>query len=104
MGIKGAFLSLCLAAGPLSAETLAQHGPFAWGDGGQDALAGEAPAKELRLPFNLAQPATVTVEVSGLQHLDRGPNAAPEAFMDDQSLGGLHPQHGGAWRSPFLPA
>jgi hypothetical protein len=103
MGVKFAALCLCLA-GRLQAGTLAQHGPFTWGDGGRDALAGAKPQKELKLAFELAQPATVTVEVSGLKRLDLGPNAAPEIFLDDESLGGLQAQHGGFWRSPFQPA
>jgi hypothetical protein len=59
-----------------------------------------APRRSLILPFYLTRSAQVQVEAEGLAHLDRGANAAPELFLDDEYLGPLLAEHHGAWRSP----
>jgi hypothetical protein len=96
-------LLLALAPVAVRAQVLAEAGPLRFGDGGADALlpvAGDPPRRSLILPFDLTRSAQVSVEVEGLRYVDRGPNAAPELFLDEQYLGPLLAELGSAWRSP----
>lgn len=95
-------LGLSLLPAALGAAPLASASKLSFGDGGSDALpAAEAPGlrRSFELPFTLSRSAKVLAQAEGLRHIDQGPNAAPEAFIDEQFLGPLRSEHGQAWRS-----
>jgi hypothetical protein len=97
MRIEGAWaLAFWLAAsGPAGAAVLAQGGPLRLG------LDQPGAVPQFSLAFHLSASARVWAEARGLNGLQPGHSGeAPEAFLDDQYLGPLLAEHGGAWRSP----
>jgi hypothetical protein len=99
---RALLLALLWAPLGLQARILVEGGPYSLGDGGADALPA-AEAKDLRrsieLPFSLSVAAEVQAQAEGLRYLHDAPDAAPEAFIDDQYLGPLLGAHGQTWRS-----
>jgi hypothetical protein len=96
MRVEGVALALWLAlAGVAQAAVLAQGGPLRLGLDEPGAL------PQFSLAFHLSATARVWAEAQGLSGLKAGRSGeAPEVFLDDQYLGPLLAEHGGAWRSP----